>query len=196
MLFLSSIFLWVSIFLFLIIMTLSCGHFRSGLRECYQCFSSFFKRMSFGREKDWLHQTKSWPGSDSICRIPHHRGWLRLWFHVLWFGRTKTGCSAILEKKFSVGLLLSHFSRIRLCETPWTAAHQAPPSLGFSRQEHWSGLPFPSPVHESEKWKWNRSVVSDPQWPHGLQPTRFLRPWDFLGKSTGVGCRCLLHQLD
>ena len=31
------------------------------------------------------------------------------------------------------------------------AAHQAPPSLGFSRQEHWSGLPFPSPMHESEK---------------------------------------------
>ena len=30
------------------------------------------------------------------------------------------------------------------------AAHQAPPSLGFSRQEHWSGLPFPSPMHESE----------------------------------------------
>ena len=48
-------------------------------------------------------------------------------------------------------LLLSHFSRVRLCETPQTAAHQAPPSLGFSRQEHWSGLPFPSPVHESEK---------------------------------------------
>ena len=35
--------------------------------------------------------------------------------------------------------------------TPWTAAHQVPPSLGFSRQEHWSGLPFPSPMHESEK---------------------------------------------
>ena len=35
--------------------------------------------------------------------------------------------------------------------TPETAAHQAPPSLGFSRQEHWSGLPFPSPMHESEK---------------------------------------------
>ena len=40
-------------------------------------------------------------------------------------------------------LLLSHFSRVRLCATPQTAAHQAPPSLGFSRQEHWSGLPFP-----------------------------------------------------
>ena len=41
------------------------------------------------------------------------------------------------------------------------AAHQAPLSLGFSRQEHWSGLPFPSPMHESEKRKWSRSVVSD-----------------------------------
>ena len=48
-------------------------------------------------------------------------------------------------------LLLNHFSRVRLCATPETAAHQAPPSLGFSRQEHWSGLPFPSPMHESEK---------------------------------------------
>ena len=48
-------------------------------------------------------------------------------------------------------LLLSRFSRVRLCATPQTAAHQAPPSLGVSRQEHWSGLPFPSPMHESEK---------------------------------------------
>ena len=48
-------------------------------------------------------------------------------------------------------LLLSHFSGVRLCATPQMAAHQAPPSLGFSRQEQWSGLPFPSPVHESEK---------------------------------------------
>ena len=47
-------------------------------------------------------------------------------------------------------LLPSHFSRVRLCATPWTAAYQASPSLGFSRQEHWSGLPFPSPMHESE----------------------------------------------
>ena len=47
-------------------------------------------------------------------------------------------------------LLLSRFSRVRLCATPETAAHQAPPSLGFSRQEHWSGLPFPSPMHGSE----------------------------------------------
>ena len=48
-------------------------------------------------------------------------------------------------------LLLSRFSCVRLSATPETAAHQAPLSLGFSRQEHWSGLPFPSPMHESEK---------------------------------------------
>ena len=47
-------------------------------------------------------------------------------------------------------LLLSHFSHVRLCATPEMAAHQAPLSLGFSRQEHWSGLPFPSPMCESE----------------------------------------------
>ena len=41
-------------------------------------------------------------------------------------------------------LLLSRFSRVRLCATPWTAAFQAPPSMGFSRQEYWSGVPLPS----------------------------------------------------
>ena len=88
--------------------------------------------------------------------------------------------------------MLSHFSRVRLCATPYTAAHQASLSLGFSRQEHWSGLPFPSPMQQSEKWKWSCSVVSDPQRPHGLQPSRLLHPWDLPGKSTGVGCHCLL----
>ena len=97
------------------------------------------------------------------------------------------------------------------------AAHQVPLSLGFSRQEHWSGLPFPSPEgifftiwatreaqateisglfpssrHESEKWKWSRSVVSDSVQPHGLWPTRLLHPWDSPGKNTGVGCHFLL----
>ena len=44
----------------------------------------------------------------------------------------------------------------------------------------------------SEKWKWSSSVVSDSVRPHGLQPTRLLHPWDFPGKSTGVGCHRLL----
>ena len=52
-------------------------------------------------------------------------------------------------------LLLSRFSCVQLCATPWTAAHQAPPSMGFSRQEYWSGLPLPSPTG----WhKWQKSI--------------------------------------
>jgi len=95
--------------------------------------------------------------------------------------------------KFSL-LLLSRFCRVRLCANPQTTAHQAPLSLGFSRQEHWSGLSFPSPMHESEKWKWSHSVVSDSSRLHGLQPTSLLHPWDFPGKSTGVGCHRLLRK--
>ena len=41
--------------------------------------------------------------------------------------------------------MLSHFSRVRLCATPWTAAHQALLCTGFPRQEHWRELPFPFP---------------------------------------------------
>ena len=73
------------------------------------------------------------------------------------------------------------------------AARQAPLSLGFSRQEHWSRLPFPSPMHESEKWKGSRSVMSDSCDPHGPQPTRLLCLQDSPGKNTGVGCHFLLQ---
>ena len=62
-----------------------------------------------------------------------------------------------------------------------------------------SRLSFPSPLHESEKWKWSHSVVSDFLQHHGLQPARLLCPWGFPGKSTGVGYQCLLrngHEFD
>ena len=60
----------------------------------------------------------------------------------------------MLRLTFSIPLLLlllSRFSRVRLCATPLMEAQQAPLFLGFSRQEHWSGLSFPSPMHESKK---------------------------------------------
>ena len=86
-------------------------------------------------------------------------------------------------------LLLSRFSRVQLYATPQTAVHQAPLSLGFSRQEHWSGFPFPSPVRESEVIQScpTRSNPMDCSLPgssvHGI----------FQAKSTGVACYCLLH---
>ena len=98
----------------------------------------------------------------------------------------------VFRKQLLLLLLLSRLSRVWLCATPYMAAQKAPPSLGFSSQEHWSRLPFTSPMHETEKWKWSCSVMSNSSQLLGLQPTMLLSPWDFPGKSTGVGCHCLL----
>ena len=56
--------------------------------------------------------------------------------------------------------MLSCFSRVWLCATPWTAAHQAPLSMGLSRQEYWSGLPFPSPWTCNSQGK-HKQTISD-----------------------------------
>ena len=56
--------------------------------------------------------------------------------------------------------MLSCFSRVQLCATSWTAARQAPLSTGFSRQEYWSGLPFPSPIELSLQFHfWNSKRI-------------------------------------
>ena len=73
-----------------------------------------------------------------------------------------SGSSQCTSPELLLLLLLSRSSRVRLCATPETEAHQAPPSLGFSRQKHWSGLPFPSPVNESEKWKGSVRLLATP----------------------------------
>ena len=62
------------------------------------------------------------------------------------------------------------------------AAHQAPQSLGFSRQEHWSGLPFLSPMHESEKWKVKVKSLS-PVWPWATPWTAAFQASPFMGFS-------------
>ena len=53
---------------------------------------------------------------------------------------TGVGCRFLLQR-----VKVKSLSRVLLFATPWTAAHQAPPSMGFSRQEYWSGSPLPSP---------------------------------------------------
>ena len=85
--------------------------------------------------------------------------------------------------------LLSH---VCLFATPWTIACQAPLSMGFSRQEYWSGLPFPSLSQDKES---EVAQLCPTLRPNGLQPTRLLRPWNFPGKSTGLGCHFLLQGI-
>ena len=85
-------------------------------------------------DKEWSMTTANYYSGIERERMPRAASWMDLEIIML----------------LPLLLLLSRFSRVRLCATPQTAAHQAPPSLGFSRQEHWSGLPFPSPIHESE----------------------------------------------
>jgi len=74
--------------------------------------------------------------------------------------RRKSNCNML----HSSAVAATAAKLLRLYPTLCDPIDGSPPgslSLGFSRQEHWSGLPFPSPMHASEKWKWSRSVVSD-----------------------------------
>ena len=71
-----------------------------------------------------------------------------------------------------------------LCD-PTDGSPPGSPVPGTLQARTLEWLPFPSPMHEIEKWKWSHSVMSNPQRPHGLQPFRLLHPWDFPGKSTG-----------
>ena len=91
-------------------------------------------------------------------------------------------------------LLLSRFSRVQLCATPWTAAHQAPCPWDSPGKNTGVGCHF---FLQCMKVKSESEVAQscpDSQRPHGLQPTRLLRPWHFPDKSTGVGYHCLLHN--
>ena len=53
---------------------------------------------------------------------------------------------------------------VRLLATPWTAAHQAPPSIGFSRQEYWSGVPLPSSMGCYSAIKRNEELTHATKW--------------------------------
>ena len=106
-------------------------------------------------------------------------------------------------------------SRVLLFITPWAVAHQAPRSMGFCRQEYWSGLPFPTPgdllnpgvkpeslsspalagglFTTSTTWKSESegcSVVSN-----SLRPNGLYSPWDSPGQDTGVGSLSLLQGI-
>ena len=81
---------------------------------------------------------------------------------------------------------------------PWLGIKSEPPSVKMWSLNHWTAREV-SPENfllTMRPWKWKLSVLvmSDSLWPHGLEPTRLLRPWNFAGKSTGVGCHLLLQR--
>ena len=138
----------------------------------------------------------------------------RCWMTIDWLTLSSLATCDVLERGSALIMLsagpcyllmaASHLqSSHLLCKTYWPPLHcrfistaaaaaaakllQSCPTLCDPRDGSPPGLPFPSPMQESEKWKWSGSVVSDSSRPHGLQPTRLLRPWDSPGRSAGVG---------
>ena len=73
----------------------------------------------------------------SICQ--------QIWETQQWPWDWKRSVFIPIPKKQSERKKVKSLSHVQLFATPWTVAYQAPPSMGFSRQEYWSGLPFPSP---------------------------------------------------
>ena len=83
-------------------------------------------------------------------------------------------------------------SRVQLFVTLWTVAHQAPPSMGFSRQEYWSGLPFPSPG-ESSRPRDQTQVSCIAGRRFNLRATREAR-WELSSKDYEQSLRTILDS--
>ena len=101
---------------------------------------------------------------------------------------TGVGCHFLLQC-MKVKVKGKSLSCLQLLATPWTAAHQTSPSMGFSRQEYWSGVPY-FKCFQRLPWKKESescSVMSNSFRPHGRYS-----PWNSPGQNTGVGSCSLL----
>ena len=93
---------------------------------------------------------------------------------------TGVGCHFLLQC-----MKVKSLSHVRLLAIPWTAGYQAPPPMGFSRQEYWSGLPLPSPTHST------RTSLTENLPVQNLQQRL---PWWLSGKESA--CQCKRHGFD
>ena len=126
-----------------------------------------------------LSRVQSCPPGSAVIEILQARTleWVAISFSNAWKWKVK----------------VKSLSRVQLFETPWTAAYQAPPSMGFSRQEYWSGLPLPSP-----KLSWGRGKADfcvspkiGSSWDHSLSYSKWIqRGWDI---PWAVGHTLCLH---
>ena len=152
---------WFGLLIYLIyyFYDISYVYMPSGL-SCVSLFAALWTiahqaplSIGFSRQEYWSGLPCPPPGYLPDSKIKPHLLWLLLWqagfLPLAQPGKPYTSCC-------QVALVMS--SSVRPHRRQPT---RHPPSLGFSRQVHWSGLPFPSPMHKSEKWKWNHSVVSD-----------------------------------
>ena len=99
--------------------------------------------------------------------------WIAISFSIAWKWKVK----------------VKSLSRVQLLATPWTAAYQAPPSMGFSRQEYWSGLPLPSPWFTASRSEipvttWTYYWHSELTWVGGI--SNLLLGYQNIGKNLGV----------
>ena len=125
--------------------------------------------------------------------------WVRLCMFIGDMSQTHSKCLA------NVGFISLQFHYV-VCSLATAAAKllQSCPTLCDPLDSSPPGSPVPGilqartlewvTISFSNAWKWSHSVVSDSSWPHGPQPIRLLHPWDFPGKSTGVGCHCSLEH--
>ena len=117
----------------------------------------------------------------TFCPDCHRKTQIRNWFYgfrELVYEREKCSAAAAAAAK-------SLQSRPTLCDPIDGSPPGSPvPAILQARTLEWVAISFSN----AWKWKvnWSRSVMSNPQWPCGLQPSRLLHPWDFPGKTTGV----------
>ena len=112
------------------------GAIRKVRAEKGRCWAASVKGAGSSRCPPW----KSWPRA-SLCGWGNNRAWVPSFSPSLGVLSFEIRASAGITG----ACMLSHFHCVRLFVTPWTVAHQAPLSVGFSRQEYWSGLPCPPP---------------------------------------------------